>query len=232
MTVWKSHGLRGDALEALLLKTNDYYRSKQLARIDKIHVPVKVVELDEKGIISKAYFEKKSTIDFQGVIQGVGIAFEAKETHQKSLPLYNIHDHQVEFMRDIDLQGGLTFIIVHFKFNDTFYLIPYEVVAQYYRETKRKSIPFSAMEERYKIELAAIGILNYLPALNAYVNEKTRKKASSPDHGITQTDTQKPAEENAKGNARETAIEITNAKPLKQPQTQIKAKKKSSCDPH
>lgn len=172
MTVWKSHGLRGDALESLLLKTNDYYRTKQLARIDKIHVPVKVVELSEKGLITKAYFEKKSTIDFQGVIQGVGVAFEAKETHQKSLPLYNIHEHQVDFMRDFDAQGGLTFIIVHFKFNDTYFLIPFEVVSHYYRVKTRKSIPFSAMNPAYKIEVSPIGLLNYLPALNAYVRDK------------------------------------------------------------
>jgi recombination protein U len=172
LTVWKSHGLRGDALESLLLKTNDYYRTKQLARIDKIHVPVKVVELSEKGLITKAYFEKKSTIDFQGVIQGVGVAFEAKETHQKSLPLYNIHEHQVDFMRDFDAQGGLTFIIVHFKFNDTYFLIPFEVVSHYYRVKTRKSIPFSAMNPAYKIEVSPIGLLNYLPALNAYVRDK------------------------------------------------------------
>jgi recombination protein U len=176
MTVWKSHGLRGDALESLLLKTHDYYRSKQLARIDKIHVPVKVVELDERGMITKAYFEKKSTIDFQGVIQGVGVAFEAKETHQKNLPLYNIHEHQVEFMRDIDAQGGLTFIIVHFKFNDTYFLIPYEVVRYYYYGKTRKSIPYSAMNAAYKIELSPMGILNYLPALNHYVREKMKEK--------------------------------------------------------
>lgn len=176
MTVWKSHGLRGDALEALLLKTHDYYRAKQLARVDKIHVPVKVVELDEKGMITKAYFEKKSTIDFQGVVQGVGVAFEAKETHQKSLPLYNIHEHQVVFMKDIDLQGGLTFILVHFKFNDTFFIIPFELVNQYYYGKVRKSIPYSAMNDLYKVERMPIGILNYLPALNAYVHEKLKGK--------------------------------------------------------
>lgn len=111
-----------------------------------------------------------------GIIQGVGVAFDAKETNLKSLPLSNIHDHQVEFMQDIDNQNGLAFMIIHFKFCDEYYLIPYEELKYYYdNQTTRKSIPYSAMKKEFIIELSPIGILDYLPALNAYLDYKDKK---------------------------------------------------------
>lgn len=173
VTVWKSRGMRGDVLEELLLMTNQYYKSQKLARVDKISVPIKVLEIDQRGMITKAFFEKKSTVDFQGIIQGVGVAFDAKETHQKSFPLKNIHMHQIEFMKDIDEQGGLAFLIVHFKFCDDYFLLPYEWLVHYVEIEKRQSIPYSIMPAAFKIERpSASGILNYLPVLNAYVAAK------------------------------------------------------------
>lgn len=172
MTVWKSRGLRGDVLEELLHMTHEYYRTRRLGRVDKVSVPIKVIEIDRQGIITKAFFEKKSTVDFQGIIQGVGIAFDAKETSLKSLPLQNVHEHQIEFMRDIDEQGGLAFLVVHFKFCDEYFLVPYEWLVKYVENEKRRSIPYKEMPRQFQISMPVNGILNYLPALNAYVSAK------------------------------------------------------------
>lgn len=175
MTAWRSKGKRGDVLEDLILYSNDYYRSHQVARVDKAATPVTVVEINDVGQISKAYFEKKSTVDFYGLVQGLFITFDAKETYQKSFPLKNLHDHQVAYMKEIDQQGGLAFLIVHFKFNDTYYMIPYELLAQYYEAAKnkgRKSIPFDAMQEGYLIERLPNGVLHYLKTLNHYIDAK------------------------------------------------------------
>lgn len=172
MTVWKSRGMRGDVLEELLLMTNDYYKQKKLGRVDKVSVPIKVIEIDTKGMITKAFFEKKSTVDFQGIIQGVGVAFDAKETNLKSLPLKNVHEHQIEFMKDINEQGGLAFLIVHFKFCDEYFLLPYEWLNHYVSEEKRQSIPYKEMPKAFQIERPQGGILNYLQTLNAYVSAK------------------------------------------------------------
>lgn len=176
MTVWRSRGLRGDALEELIQETNTYYRQKKLGRVDKIATPIKVVDIDENKVITRAFFEKKSTVDFMGIIQGVGVAFDAKETHQKSLPLSNIHDHQLEFMKDIDDQNGLAFIIIHFKFCDEYYLVPYEDLQSYYDQQHiRKSIPYKAMHPEFLLKISPIGILDYLPGLNAYLDYKDKK---------------------------------------------------------
>ena len=80
MTAWRSSGHKGDALEDLILLTNEFYHQQRLARIDKVPTPVKVISIDDKAMITKAFFEKKSTVDFTGLIQGVGVAFDAKET--------------------------------------------------------------------------------------------------------------------------------------------------------
>lgn len=179
MTVWKSRGLRGSALEDLILLTNEYYAKQKLGRVDKVSVPIKVIDMDKQGMITKAYFEKKSTVDFHGVIQGVGVAFDAKETALKSLPLKNIHSHQVEFMQDITEQKGLAFLIVHFKFCDEYYIITYEMLSHYMKlgdQGHRMSIPYKAMDPELKILRDRSGILNYLPALNVYMQYRTGKR--------------------------------------------------------
>ena len=53
-----------------------------------------------------AYFDKKSTVDYIGVIQGVPVCFDAKECAADTFALQNIHEHQVLFMRDFEKQEG------------------------------------------------------------------------------------------------------------------------------
>lgn len=175
MTVWRSRGHRGDVLEDLILLTNEYYKKQRLGRVDKVATPIKVVEIDGNGYVTKGFFEKKSTVDFHGIIQGTGIAFDCKETNLKSIPLSNIHEHQVEYMKDIDYQGGLAFLIVHFKFCDEYFLIPFEIIEKYYQDSKsgsRKSIPYNALDQKFRIPKESNGILNYLPILNTYLDFK------------------------------------------------------------
>lgn len=175
--MWKSRGHRGDVLESLIEWTHSYYHQMGLCRIDKVSTPVKVVDIDGKGMITKAFFEKKSTIDFIGIIQGVCVAFDAKETNLKSLPLSNIHEHQVAYMRDITKQGGLAFVIVHFKFNDTYFLVPYEIIQYYYDHPTKKSIPYKALPQDFVIQKEKSGsLLNYLPLLNVYMSYKSQNK--------------------------------------------------------
>lgn len=175
MTTWRSTGHRGDELENLILFTNNYYKNHKLGRIDKVEVPIKVIHRNKKGMITKAFFEKKATVDFHGVIQGMPVVFDAKETNLKSLPLQNIHKHQLEYMKDINYQGGLSFLIIHFKAYDKYFLVPFEMVYKYHLESKkggRKSIPYKAMEDKFEIIRELNSILNYLPILNYYVEWK------------------------------------------------------------
>lgn len=163
-----SRGVRGTALESLIEFTNRRYHELGLARVDKIATPVKVLEL-QNGIITKGYFEKPSTVDFVGIIQGVFVAFDAKETEATSLPLNNIHRHQVEFMEDVQRQGGLSFLIVHFKRYDEYFLIPIDVLRDYYYDADTKRIPYKEMKRGIPVELDGSGMLRYIDALNELV---------------------------------------------------------------
>lgn len=176
MGYWNTRGLRGSGLEDMINMTNDVYRQRGLAIIQKIPTPITPVKIDkEKGNISLAYFEQQSTVDYIGVVQGIPVCFDAKETTQKRLPLQNIHSHQIEFMEHWQEQKGIAFLLVYFRDNDEYYYLPFDVMKRYWSEAQkggRKSVPRNAFEERYKIDGMKNGVVNYLEALNTYLVDK------------------------------------------------------------
>ena len=114
MPSWNSRGLRGSALEESINMTNEKYREQKLALIQKIPTPITPVEMDKAhGHITLAYFDKKSTVDYIGVVQGVPVCFDAKECASDTFALQNIHEHQVLFMRDFEAQEGISFILIY-----------------------------------------------------------------------------------------------------------------------
>ena len=99
MATWNSRGLRGSTLEDLVNRTNDQYREKGLALIQKIPTPITPVRMDkENRHITLAYFDQRSTVDYIGAVQGIPVCFDAKECSAQTFPLANIHPHQVKFM--------------------------------------------------------------------------------------------------------------------------------------
>ena len=115
MGTWNSRGLRGSTLEDLINHTNDLYREKKLALIQKIPTPITPIEIDKSSRhITLAYFDQKSTVDYIGAVQGIPVCFDAKECAVKTFPLQNIHPHQIEFMGEFEKQGGIAFIILYF----------------------------------------------------------------------------------------------------------------------
>ena len=80
MATWNSRGLRGSTLEELVNRTNEMYREKGLALIQKIPTPITPVHMDkEHRHITLAYFEQRSTVDYIGAVQGIPVCFDAKE---------------------------------------------------------------------------------------------------------------------------------------------------------
>ena len=74
MGTWNSRGLRGSALEELINRTNEQYREKGLALIQKIPTPITPIKIDkEKRHITLAYFVQKSTVDYIGAVQGIPV---------------------------------------------------------------------------------------------------------------------------------------------------------------
>lgn len=181
MSHWNSRGLRGSTFEEIINFTNERYRQEGLALFQKIPTPITPVRMDaETKTITLAYFEKQSTIDYIGVAQGVPVAFDAKETAGKSLPLQNIHAHQMAFMEEFRKQRGLSFLLVHFSVVDEYYLLPFETLKLYWESAAqggRKSIPYDAFEKKYLIRQNG-SLLHYLEAVSLYLEEteqETRK---------------------------------------------------------
>ena len=60
MATWTSRGLRGSVLEEMINYTNQKYRDKKLALIQKVPTPITPVRFDKNSRhITLAYFEKK-----------------------------------------------------------------------------------------------------------------------------------------------------------------------------
>ena len=173
MGYWNTRGLRGNDLEEQINITNDLYRDKNLGIIQKIPTPIKPINIDQsKRTITLAYFEQKSTVDYVGVIQGVAVCFDAKETTKASLPISNIHQHQVDFMKDFKKQGGEAFLVVHFKKYGEYYLLPIEQLEQFYIRAKEggvKSIAYDKFDKRYIIPVKDGLYIHYLQALQIYM---------------------------------------------------------------
>ena len=176
MGSWKTRGLRGSTFEEMINLSNEAYRAKGLATIQKVPTPITPMKMNkETRIIEVAYFERKSTIDYIGAVQGIPVAFDAKETSQKNLPIQNIHEHQIEFMRDFERQKGVAFLLVRFAIVDTVFMLPFEELNKFWQAAQnggRKSIPLEAFDE----ELVAHGkngtMVHYLEPLNTYLQRK------------------------------------------------------------
>ena len=113
MATWNSRGLRGSVLEELINYANQKYKDKGLALIQKIPTPITPVRFDkESRHITLAYFEKKSTVDYIGAVQGIPVCFDAKECAVDTFSLQNLHPHQVEFMKNFEKQNGISFLLI------------------------------------------------------------------------------------------------------------------------
>ena len=87
MATWNSRGLRGSELEELINLTNEKYREKKLALIQKIPTPIKPIQIDKTTRhITLAYFDQRSTVDYIGTVQGVPVCFDAKECRSRTFP--------------------------------------------------------------------------------------------------------------------------------------------------
>jgi recombination protein U len=176
LAYWTTRGLRGSAFEELIGMTNRLYMQQGLAVIQKVPTPITPIEVNNAShTITSAYFEKKSTVDFIGVAQGVALCFDAKETQYKNLPLKNIHAHQIEFMEAFRKQEGISFILVNFKVPDEIFFLPFEVLFEHYTSARRggrKSIPYNAFAPEYLVRNKGGFPVHYLEAVNTYLRNR------------------------------------------------------------
>ena len=155
MGTWKTRGLRGSTLEDMINHSNEVYREKKLALIQKIPTPITPIEIEkESRHITLAYFDQKSTVDYIGAVQGIPVCFDAKECAVKTFPLQNVHEHQIRFMQDFEAQGGIAFIILHFTALDEIYYVPFSDLYRFWQRMEqggRKSFTYEEVDKDFRI---------------------------------------------------------------------------------
>jgi len=139
---------RGSFLEKIVERASEHYRAKHVALINKIPTPTRVIGRMNRYGQFKACFDKKSTVDFIGITRGIYIAFDCKETKVKRLPLSYIHEHQLEYLRLVESQGGTSFFVVYFTEANKYYRISITEFDEYFRKNEnKKSIPMEYFSE-------------------------------------------------------------------------------------
>ena len=179
MGTWNTRGLRGSTLEELINYTNEKYREKGLGLIQKIPTPIKPIQIDQENRhITLAYFDQKSTVDYIGAVQGIPVCFDAKECTVSTYPLHNIHEHQMEFMKEFEKQGGISFFILYFSQKDELYYIPLRQVEVFWnraRDGGRKSFTYDEVDKTYRIGQKGGVFVHYLEALKRDLEEREER---------------------------------------------------------
>lgn len=175
MTKWKTRGLRGSQFEDLINHTNEEYRKKGLALVQKIPTPITPVEMDPVSRhITLAYFDKQSTVDYIGVVQSIPVCFDAKECKTDTFPLSNVHVHQIEFMKEFEEQEGVSFLLIQYTTSREIYYLPFRDLYAFVKrmeEGGRKSFRKEELDPSYKISEKG-GFIPYLDKLQHDLSER------------------------------------------------------------
>lgn len=162
----------GQSLEDDVNASNAYYIVNNLALVHKKPTPITVVNVDfpkrSAARITEAYYQLPSTTDYNGIVRGVPIDFEAKQTKNKTrLSMSLIHSHQLKHLKSVLTHGGFSFLIIRFTFFSETYLLPYQLIDEYISTKDKKSIPYIWIKENgYLIPSKLLIPCDYLSVLN------------------------------------------------------------------
>jgi recombination protein U len=157
-------------------RTNEKYADAGLALIQKVPTPITPIKIDkEHGHITLAYFEQKSTVDYIGAVQGIPVCFDAKECAVDTFSLENIHDHQVEFMKKFEQQGGVAFFLIYYSHKDVLYYLPLEMLLYFWNRAKeggRKSFRYDELNPSYVLPKKSGVLVPYLDMLQRDLEDR------------------------------------------------------------
>lgn len=169
MATWSSRGLRGSALEEMINYTVEDLKQRGLALIQKIPTPITPIEIEkETRHITLAYFDKQSTVDYIGNVQGIPVCFDAKECQTDTFPLANVHEHQISFMKTWEEQDGISFLLILFTDRNEAYYLPYRDLARFWKRMEdggRKSFTYEEIDKTYRISIKNGVYLHFLESL-------------------------------------------------------------------
>lgn len=166
---------KGMLFESALNLSNEYYRNQNRAVIYKKPTPIQIVKVDypkrQSARITEAYYQSKSTTDYNGIYKEKYIDYEAKETNNLSFNFGYIFRHQIDHLLQIKSQGGIAFVIVFFKKTQEVFLMDIADFYTYYQNAikgNRKSIPIEIFREvGTQVKLGYTPPIDYLSAVDA-----------------------------------------------------------------
>ena len=126
---------RGLAFEQMIDYTNQMYEQKGIAIINKRPTPIRVTST-RNGIV-EGFFEKPSTVDYDGIYKGRPIVFEAKSVAGDRFPFQNLPEHQAEYLFKTARHGAISFLLVEFRKSDEIYLMFAEKLEPYWKLYKK-----------------------------------------------------------------------------------------------
>ena len=186
MATWNSRGLRGSVLEELINYTHKKYSEEGLALMQKIPTPITPVNFDkETRHITLAYFEKKSTVDYIGVIQGIPVCFDAKECAADTFSLQNLHAHQVDFMTRFEKQGGISFLLIYYTQRRLCHYLRYKDMIRFWKRMEEggpKSFRFEELDPAYFVPSAGGTALHYLKCLEKDLIQRNEEEKNERTH--------------------------------------------------
>lgn len=166
----------GKGLQTLIDYTNKQYFNQGVADVRLVPTPFQITGAGSRPGEMRGRKMRGEWVDYVGIGDGRALAFDAKETKEKSFPLKNLEDHQFAFLKSWYEKGACTFLIVQFtnKFQEI-YLLPFKTLEKYWEDAAaggRKSIPYAEfMENCDLIEPSRGFALDYLGTLRK--KEKT-----------------------------------------------------------
>jgi recombination protein U len=82
--------------------------------------------------------------------------------------LSNIHEHQVEFMKDFEAQGGISFFLLYYSKKEEYYYLRLEELLEFWKRAKlggRKSFRKEELTPEYFVKMRCGGIVPFLDLL-------------------------------------------------------------------
>ncbi len=188
MATWKSRGLRGSLFEDIINRTNEVYKERGTALVQKIPTPITPIDIDRQSRhITLAYFDQKSTVDYIGIAQGVALCFDCKECATDTFALQNIHEHQYNYMKAFEKQGGVAFLLIYFSHREEIYFMNCREMVKFYDRgsdeamqngTGRRSFRYDELDPRFLYEMPNEPFINYLEYVNDYLELCEQEEAS------------------------------------------------------
>ena len=176
MATWNSRGLRGSTLEEFINHSNERYSEMGLALMQKIPTPITPVRMDkDHRQITLAYFDKASTVDYIGAVQGIPVCFDAKECNVDTFPLQNVHEHQMDFMEKFERQGGIAFFLIYYTHRDIMYYLSLRELMIYWNRMEqggRKSFRIDELSQNYFFPKKGGFVVPYLDMIQRDLNER------------------------------------------------------------